>query len=102
VVREAISHGLPVVLVRGGGASESIIHGKTGYLVRNDPTAFAEGIISVIQDEQLLATLTMEGLKQARSWIPSAVAKQVEAVYRLVLNESPPTNLVVTPSRVEA
>ncbi|MFN7171675.1 MAG: glycosyltransferase [Fimbriimonadaceae bacterium] len=102
VVREAISHGLPVVLIQGGGASESITHGETGYLVRNDPAAFAEGINTVIQDEQLLTTLTMEGLKQARNWTPRAVAQQVEAVYRSVLNESPPSNLEVVPSRVAA
>jgi len=39
---EAMSCGTPVIAPDGGGPRESVIHGRTGWLVRPEPEAFAE------------------------------------------------------------
>lgn len=38
---EAMASGTPVLAVDAGGPSESVLHGETGWLLPNDPQAFA-------------------------------------------------------------
>jgi glycosyltransferase involved in cell wall biosynthesis len=38
---EAMASGTPVLAVDAGGPSESVLHGQTGWLLPNDPQAFA-------------------------------------------------------------
>ena len=44
---EAMSSGTPVLAVAAGGPAESILHGRTGWLLPNDATAFANQMHAV-------------------------------------------------------
>lgn len=44
---EAMASGAPVLAVDAGGPRESVVHGQTGWLLRDDPTAFARRMLRV-------------------------------------------------------
>lgn len=52
VIIEAMSFGKPVVASDVGGISEIVRDGKTGYVVKNQATAFAEKIKSILEDQE--------------------------------------------------
>jgi glycosyltransferase involved in cell wall biosynthesis len=55
VVLEAQASGLPVIVTDQGGPKESVIHGKTGYIVpADDATAFVSRVIELYDDRALL------------------------------------------------
>ncbi|MHB8635619.1 MAG: glycosyltransferase [Fimbriimonadaceae bacterium] len=85
VVQEAMTYGLPPVLVDGGGAGAGVEHGISGLLVRNDPGAFASAINAVLSDDALLARLSTHAARSVRGGGPSATADRVVEVYASVL-----------------
>jgi glycosyltransferase involved in cell wall biosynthesis len=67
VFAEAMSFGLPVVACRVGGIPEVVADGKTGLLVEaNDPKAFAEALLALLEDSQLRARMGEAGLQQVK------------------------------------
>jgi glycosyltransferase involved in cell wall biosynthesis len=71
VVLEAMVYGLPVVGTNIVGLSESIEHGKTGFLVPpRDPQALARAILRICEDEELRRSMSQEAKKAAErfSW----------------------------------
>jgi phosphatidyl-myo-inositol dimannoside synthase len=65
-VLEASATGLPVVVGRSGGSSETLVCGRTGLLVRaNDPVALAAGITELLQDRPRARSMGLEG----RRWV---------------------------------
>ena len=66
VYSEAALAGKPVVGSRAGGASEAVLHGKTGFLV--DPAStdqVSKAILDILQDPELAKRLGSEGRKWA-------------------------------------
>lgn len=64
----ALAFELPVVATRTGGLSESIVQGKTGYLVPvNDPDALAEALNRAI-GERVRLQQEIRAMKKLRSW----------------------------------
>jgi glycosyltransferase involved in cell wall biosynthesis len=62
----------PVVGSRSGGASEAVLHGKTGFVV--DPESseeVAEALVTILQDPQLAARMGSEG----RAWCLGAFSE---------------------------
>jgi glycosyltransferase involved in cell wall biosynthesis len=53
VVVEAQASGLPVVVSALGGARESVLPGVTGVVVDGGPNAFAEGMVRLLEDDDL-------------------------------------------------
>jgi glycosyltransferase involved in cell wall biosynthesis len=53
---EAMACGTPVVGVREGGVTESIVHEHTGLLVERDPDRFAAAVQSLLADPDLVET----------------------------------------------
>lgn len=53
VIIEAMSYGKPVVASDVGGISEIVKTGETGYVVKNDATAFAEKIKYLLENEKV-------------------------------------------------
>ncbi len=52
-ILEALAAHVPVVSTRVGSIAESVIHGKTGYLVdRDDVAAAAEGVVDLLVDDR--------------------------------------------------
>jgi len=50
---EAMACGVPVIAVNEGGYKESIIDGKTGYLVPRDPKALAQKLEFLLANEKI-------------------------------------------------
>ncbi|HSI73917.1 MAG TPA: glycosyltransferase [Fimbriimonas sp.] len=87
VIQEAMTHGLPAVVVAGGGASAAIEEGATGLLTKNDASDLADHIQLVLGDEMLYARLSDAAAKASRTnGIPAMTSRVVE-VYRQVISE---------------
>ena len=64
---EAQSVGTPVLATNVGGCPESIIDGKTGYLVRQgDPADWCDKIEMLLQDRNLCTSLGKAGQRHIR------------------------------------
>lgn len=80
VYLEAGAHGLPVLAGNVGGALDAVEHGKTGLLVDpGDPAAVADGLLRLLTDRRLAATLAAGGLERARSSAWRLVAARVQS-----------------------
>jgi len=66
VIPEAFSHGLPVICGPVPGATEAVIHEKTGLVVEvTDPVALATAVRRLAEDEPLRRRLGENG----RRWV---------------------------------
>ena len=93
VVQEAMTYGLPAVAVTGGGASDSILHGENGYVVRNSVDSFARAVTRVLSSEEEHARLSAGALKTVRGQTADGMTERVVEVYRQVLGERHPGTL---------
>jgi N-acetyl-alpha-D-glucosaminyl L-malate synthase BshA len=83
VILEAMRSGIPVVATRVGGIPEIVKDGKNGLLVeKEDPSALAEAIIKVLEDEALRSRLISEGFKTAGKFSWTRMADEVDELYR--------------------
>ena len=85
VVMEAMSYGLPALVVQGGGAGEAVRDGENGYLLRNDPYVFSEALIALLADDDLQARLSRGAIDTARRYSVPATTDRVLAVYEKAL-----------------
>ncbi len=60
-VLEAMSCGVSVVAVKEGGFMESVIHGKTGFLVKRDPKKLFEALEKLLNDNDLQVAMGKNG-----------------------------------------
>jgi glycosyltransferase involved in cell wall biosynthesis len=59
---EAMACGKPVVSTNRGGPSETIVDGKTGYLVPpNDPVTLSQRVIELLRDAKLRQHMSAAG-----------------------------------------
>ena len=81
---EAMACGTPVVAWDdGGGPSEAIIDGKTGYLAKPyDVHDFAEKVLKVLSDEELRETMGREAILHVRGSFPWK--RHVELIQRTI------------------
>lgn len=82
VVQEAMGFGLPAVAVAGGGASDSIVEGVNGFVVRNDAADLGGAILKTVQNEDLLARLSAGASRTVRNYTARDMAERVADVYR--------------------
>lgn len=65
---EANAAGLAVLAGRSGGVEDAVVDGYTGLLVDpTDPQAIGEGLIRLLQDEELRDRLAAQGRERARA-----------------------------------
>jgi phosphatidylinositol alpha-1,6-mannosyltransferase len=72
---EGSAVGLPVVVSRSGGSGESLVDGKTGYLVETGPEALAAPILALLGDPEHARALGLAGrawVRQSFGWERSA------------------------------
>lgn len=89
VVVEAMSHGLPAIVIHGGGASHSVKENINGFVVANTTDQFAGAIHRVIDDSSLYDSMCIEAAHTAKEYSVPNMVQQVIGVYRSVLGEEP-------------
>ena len=83
---EAMSQGVPVIAVKGGGADELIDDGKTGYKVDKDRVEdCAERIIELVKSPDIYNQIADNGFEYASTKFKSSVMwSKIENVYKMV------------------
>jgi D-inositol-3-phosphate glycosyltransferase len=88
VAVEAMACGVPVVASRVGGLKETVIDGRTGYLVPwRCPDPFAERLELLLSNEPLRRKLGREARAAVERFRWSEVAAQVEDVYHELVSQ---------------
>ncbi len=87
VVSEAMSYGLPCVVVTGGGASASIIDGENGYIVRNDADEIRHHVNQMLTDQDLYERISKASKLTVQGLTIESMTKAVLSVYAQVLHE---------------
>ncbi len=87
VVTEAMSYGLPPVVVQGGGASGSITAGVDGFVVPNDPDDMAQAVLRLLRDPLLYDRTSRNARATALKYTDRAMERKMVEVYRRVLGE---------------
>ncbi len=87
VAIEAMASGVPVVATWVGGTGEIINHDHDGFLVPpSDPQALARGLIRLLNDDELRATMGMRAQNSARAKFDiRRRVREVEQTYDEVL-----------------
>lgn len=88
VILEAMSYGLPVIVVQGGGASASVDNGRNGFIVPNDPAEIADRAVKLLKDNALYKSVSSHAVELAMSMTVNAMADRVLKVYEGVLGIS--------------
>lgn len=79
---EAMAAGLPVVSTTVGGIPDVVTNEKTGLLSAYSNTdAFAENILSLLQDPTLISSMSVAAHKEAEDYIWDNIAAKIEKVY---------------------
>ena len=65
-------HALKLILVNGKGA----------LIAKEHAGDFADKVLKILRDPELAAILRQEGIKYARTWQPSEMAKRMVDLYK--------------------
>ena len=95
VVIEAMSYGLPAVVVTGGGAGSAIRNGKNGFLVKNDPMELARAIGKALENESTYNLMSQSATADAREFSVPVMVNRVLDVYRQAIHPEEPSTEVV-------
>jgi glycosyltransferase involved in cell wall biosynthesis len=85
VLGEAMAAGTPCVAVDAGGAPETVSPGEDGLRTPNDPVAFGEAIVSLINDSERLKSMGKAAIANAELRTPEKMGEKVLAVYAAAL-----------------
>ncbi len=75
---EAAAHGKPVVAVNAGGATETVLHGETGFLEAPTPAAFSRAMEALARDPDRARAMGRRGVEQARRFTWSAFVARID------------------------
>ena len=97
VIQEAMSYGLPAVVVQGGGASSAITDGTNGFIVGNDPQQLAEVALRLLRDDSLFGAISAEASKAIRSYTMRDMTQAVLSVYEQAISPTRSEPLPILP-----
>jgi D-inositol-3-phosphate glycosyltransferase len=88
VALEAEACGTPVVAASVGGLRYVVDHGRTGFLVEgHDPGDHADHALRILRDGRLQTGFGRAGAHEALRFTWDVTAREVESIYREVLDE---------------
>jgi 1,2-diacylglycerol 3-alpha-glucosyltransferase len=79
---EALSTGLPCVVVNEGGSREVVEDGEDGLLVPSDTQAFTSAIIELLTDERRRMQMSRRALELCKQFSRAHMADEFEAFYQ--------------------
>ena len=75
---EAMAHAKTVIAVNEGGPKETIVNGKTGYLVERKPKEFAQKMLTLATNTKLNKKLGKEARKHVKKYDWKAISKEID------------------------
>ncbi len=86
VVSEAMSYGLPAVVVNSGGAAEAVSDSVNGYRVSNSPAELSGAVLRILENEQLRLEFGVGARSAALELSIPYMAQSIIDVYRGVIS----------------
>lgn len=87
VVMEAMSYGLPSVVVQAGGAGDAVSDGRNGLLVSNDSAMMSGAIKRLLSDESLYNHLSEHATIDAREYSLPNMVRRITDIYHAAMGE---------------
>jgi glycosyltransferase involved in cell wall biosynthesis len=84
-ILEYLATGRSIVATDHQSHKNLLTHGEDGYLTRQDPKAFAEGILHLLENRDLAKKLSKNALITAKKHSFERVTDEVEKIYRDML-----------------
>ncbi|HRN96802.1 MAG TPA: glycosyltransferase [Candidatus Levybacteria bacterium] len=81
VILEAMAAGLPTVTLNIAPFKELLTNNKEGILVSSNPTAFAKGITTLVQDDVLRKSMGENARRKADQFSIEHAVKKIEDIY---------------------
>ena len=78
---EAMASGLPIIAVNACGASDTIINGYNGLLTGESKEEFANAVIKVITDKELLKTMKQNSIKVSEDYSVEKITDKLLILY---------------------
>lgn len=79
---ESMACGVPVIATKVGGHRETVVDGKTGFLVDFNPVEIAEKIVLLLKKPELSKKIGEEGRKWVeKQWVWDKQIKDLEALF---------------------
>ncbi|MGM0602415.1 MAG: glycosyltransferase, partial [Bacillota bacterium] len=85
VLLEAMAGNTPVVAVRSSGIDDVIENGFNGYKTEEDVESWAEKVMKLMKDDELLAETSENALKMAQKYSIMNMGEEAEKVYKKLL-----------------
>lgn len=89
VLLEAMALGVPVVSTAVLGTRDILDAGKGALVAREEPAAFAQKVLCLLEDTWLRAALAEEGQRYVREWSPQTMTGRLCECYDSVLHAQP-------------
>ena len=87
-VIEAMAMGLPVLGIHSPGISDTIQHGVTGYLIRNeDVAAFTAMMVKLISDDQLRKEMGRAAKESSETFAIENTCRRMVKIYQDVISK---------------
>jgi glycosyltransferase involved in cell wall biosynthesis len=87
VTLEALAAGLPVIAVEASGTRDILQHDRQGFLVPDEPDAFAGAVCQLIENEALAARFQAAALERAQAFDAKRLTKKLLDVYEQAIED---------------